>query len=329
MPTNKHASFRYRTLNQCFSNRGRRKWSLEELVQAVSRYLQEEFSPDLSVSQRTIQGDINIMRSGKPRGFDAPIVCEQGLYFYSDPNFSIEKNTLGREELNILREAVGLLRQLPGMPQLPALEMLLKRVDGNNRLSSLSPAWIQFETNPAVHGLEWLGTIYKAIAEQQVLQVHYHPFTEEPLDILLHPYLLKEWHNRWYIFGRNAKDQLWNLALDRIQHISILDQVAYKENDLIDPETWFNDIVGVTKPDNAQAVDVQFEASYLSSRYLETRPIHSSQRLIPQEGDRYRFSLKLILNQELVNELTRFGNDLKVLGPSALQEMVEARVGKQ
>jgi len=327
MPTNKHASFRYRTLNGCFSNRGHRKWTLEELVQHVSHHLQEDFGSDITVSQRTIQGDINIMRSAKPRGFDAPIVCEAGYYFYSDPTYTIEKSALSKDELDILRSAIGLLRLLPGLPQLPALQMLLKRVDVGNNLNTLSSTSIQFESNLYVHGLEWLGTIYKSIIEQQVLQIAYHPFTKDPLEILLHPYLLKEWRNRWYIFGRNSQDQLWNLALDRIQKIKIAEQVAYIENDLFDPETWFNDIIGVTKPDNAQPVEVQFETSYLSSRYIETRPIHASQHLVHQENDRYRFSLTVILNQELVNELVRYGNDLSVIKPTSLKESVEKIVG--
>ena len=327
MPSNKRASFRYRILNECFSNRGRRKWSLEDLIEAVSQCLREDFGDDFSVSKRTIQGDINVMRSEKPRGFGAPIECQAGFYFYGDPNYSIEKNALGREEQDLLREAVGLLRQLPGLPQLPALEMLLKRVNSSSRGSVISPAWIQFETNPAVQGLEWLGTIYKAISEQQVLLFEYHPFIEAPLEILLHPYLLKEWRNRWYIFGRNDQNKLWNLGLDRIQHISIQEQVEYQNNDLFDPETWFDDIVGVSKSEDALAVNVQFETSYLSSRYLETRPIHPSQQLIHAENDRYRFALKVILNHELVNELMRYGRDLRVIGPAALVELLEGRLG--
>ena len=327
MPSNKRASYRYRILNECFSNRGHRKWSLEDLIEAVSRCLQEDFGDDFSVSKRTIQGDIHVMRSEKPRGFGAPIACQAGFYFYGDPYYSIEKNALGREEQDLLREAVGLLRQLPGFPQLPALEMLLKRVNSSSPASLISQELIQFETNPAVHGLEWLGTIYKAIAEQQVLLFQYHPFTEAPLEILLHPYLLKEWRNRWYVFGRNDQDKLWNLALDRIQHIALQEQTEYQKNDLFNPETWFDDIVGVSKSEDAQVVKVQFETSYLSSRYLETRPIHPSQQLIHAENDRYRFALKVILNHELVNELMRYGRDLRVIGPAALVELLEGRLG--
>ena len=74
-------------------------------------------------------------------------------------------------------------------------------------------------------------------------------------------------------------------------------------------------------------MDIEFEVSYLSSRYLETRPIHSSQRLVHQVDDRYLFAMKVILNQELVNEMLRFGNDLSVLKPLELRERVEKRLG--
>ena len=327
MPTNKHASFRYRALDQCFTNRGRRKWTLDELVLEVSRFLQEEFGVDTTVSKRTIQGDINVMRSARPRGFGAPIVCQRGRYFYSDPHFQIDKMPLGPEEVDLLRDAAALLRRLPGMPQLPAVEILLQRVSGRNGSGALSPGFIQFETNPAVRGLEWLAPLYQAIAERKVVLIDYHPFTEAPLHILLHPYLLKEWHNRWYIFGRNGDDKLWNLALDRIQGVSEAGAVAYRENDLFDPETWFDDMVGVTKPDGAQPVEVQIETTYLPSRYLETRPIHPSQRLLRHDGDRYVFALHVIVNPELVNELVWFGNNVQVLSPPELRALVQGRLG--
>ncbi|MEZ4942147.1 MAG: WYL domain-containing protein [Saprospiraceae bacterium] len=327
MPTNKHAAFRYRVINQCLTNRGRRKWTLNDLVQEVSRCLYEEFGTEASISKRSIQGDINVMRSPRPRGFSAPIVCRQGLYFYSDPNFSIDKSPLGQHELKLLRETVGLLAQFPGMPQLPALKALLTRIDGKNHLADFSTSYIQFETNPAVQGLEWLGALYRAIVDQKVLSIRYHPFTDPPLNILLHPYLLKEWRNRWYIFGRNSAGQLWNLALDRIRGIHSEPATAYLPNNLFDPATWFADMVGVTKPDGAEPVAVRFATTYLNARYLETRPIHPSQRLMDQDGDRYEFSLRVIINPELVNELVRFGRELEVLAPENLKEMVAVRLG--
>ncbi len=327
MPTNKHASFRYRALNQCFTNRGHRKWTLDELVREVSRYLQDAFGADLTVGQRTIQGDINVMRSPRPRGFSAPIVCRRGLYYYTDPNFSIEKIPLGQEEVNLLQEAVVLLQQLPGLPQLPVLQLLLQRISGGNGLGGLHPAWIQFETNPAVHGLEWLAPLYQGIARQQVLRIDYQPFLEEPREIQLHPYLLKEWRNRWYIFGRNPEHRLWNLALDRIRSIEPVPDTPYLPNDLFDPDSWFADIIGVTKPDGAAPVDIEFETSPLVSFYFETKPLHVSQQLLRRDDSVARFRVRLIPNPELVSEFLRFGQDLRVTAPEAVVAMVAERMG--
>jgi predicted DNA-binding transcriptional regulator YafY len=81
-----------------------------------------------------------------------------------------------------------------------------------------------------------------------------------------------------------------------------------------------------SKPEDAQLVEVLFETSYLPSRYLETRPIPPSQHPTSHSGDRYRFSLRVMVNRELVNELVRFGNEIEVLAPVALKEMVAARL---
>ncbi len=326
MPTNKNAAYRYRILNKCFTNRGKRRWTLEELEEEVSRHLQDDFGVSNGISKRSLQGDLNVMRSEQPRGFGAPIVCRDGQYFYSDPKYSIEYQALGTEEVHLLRSALSLLQQLPGTPQLEALQMLLNKVGHTRSLPSLSGQWIQFETNPAVQCLEWLGPLYKSIAEQQVVDIDYHPFTEPPLTIRLHPYLLKEWRNRWYIFGRTQENKLWNLALDRIRGIRLApEEVAYQPNDLFDPSTWFDDLVGVSKPENSIPETVILELSYLNARYLETRPVHTSQTFLGEYNGRHRFSLKVYINHELVNELLRFGKDLEVIAPERLRKMVAER----
>ncbi|MCC7466425.1 MAG: WYL domain-containing protein [Saprospiraceae bacterium] len=326
MPTNKHAAYRYRILNKCFTSRGRKKWTLDALVEEVSRRLQDDFGHSSGISKRTLQDDLNVMRSEPPRGFNAPIVCKQGYYFYADPGYTIEHRALNKLETDLLRDALGLLQQLPGMPQMEALQRLLKRVDEVSDQKPISSRWIQFETNPAVHGLEWLGPLYRSIAEQQVLDILYEPFTEPALSIRLHPYLLKEWRNRWYVFGRTEENKLWNLALDRIRRIDPAPEgVTYQPNDLFDPETWFNDLVGVSRPENGAPQTVLLELSYLNAKYLETRPVHASQTFVGEREGRHRFSLQVYLNHELVNELMRFGKDLAVLEPEELRRMMEAR----
>ena len=353
MPTNKHASFRYRVLNQCFTNRGRRKWRLEELMEETSRYLREEFGVDIVIGKRTIQGDLNIMRSRPPRGFNAPIACVDRHYFYTDPEYSIEKPPIGVEELEVLRETLLLAGQMPGIAQLPMVESLAHRFSAGNAVAvTSSPVRIQFETNTMVRGTEWITPIYEAIKRQKVLKIGYHPFMDVETDYLLHPYLLKEWRNRWFVFGREEKgkivpghsdgswrqsvkrgfiprmDGICSLPLDRITRVASMPDVPFQTNDLFDPLTWFDDIVGVTRPEHEEPVEIQLEVDPLISYYVETKPLHRSQRLVSRDEERATFMLRLIPNYELISDILAYGKYIRVLSPpSFITKLQETRNG--
>jgi hypothetical protein len=87
MPTNLNDLIRYKTINSCLYG-GRRKWSIQELIEACSEALAESRGRYEPVSERTIRDDIRVLRSDI-LGFNAPIIQEKRLYFYSDPKFSI------------------------------------------------------------------------------------------------------------------------------------------------------------------------------------------------------------------------------------------------
>lgn len=87
MPANLNALIRYKTINSCLFG-GKRKWTIQELQDACSEALAESRGRYEGISERTIRDDIRVMRSDI-LGFNAPIVQEKSLYFYSDPQFSI------------------------------------------------------------------------------------------------------------------------------------------------------------------------------------------------------------------------------------------------
>ena len=62
MPANKNALIRYKTIDNCLRNRYRR-WTLEDLVDACSDALYDMEGINKGVSVRTVQGDIQMMRS--------------------------------------------------------------------------------------------------------------------------------------------------------------------------------------------------------------------------------------------------------------------------
>ena len=70
MPVSKNALIRYRTIDRCLRNHYR-KWTLADLIDACSDALSEYEGRDENVSRRTVQADIQMMRSDK-LGYNAP-----------------------------------------------------------------------------------------------------------------------------------------------------------------------------------------------------------------------------------------------------------------
>ncbi len=325
MPTNKHAAFRYRVLDTCF--RRPRHWTIAELVEEVSTQLREAFGVTSGVKERMLRYDISLMRSDPPRGFGAPIVCRNGQYFYSDPNFSIEKKPLTADDIHTLQEALGLLQQFNGLPHMKALKEMIVRIGGWAK-GIAERAIIQFETNEQVQGSEWIGALYAAALEERAVCIDYHPFIlERASTFIFHPYLLKEYRNRWFCLGLNeAEGKVHTLAWDRIRHVE-LSQRPFIPNTFFDPQTYFQDIVGVSRPDDGVLTAISFETTPLLSRYLETKPIHRSQRLVQRSEQRALFQIEVIPNQELYAEFRRFGRAARIVAPEWVQAAVLAPGG--
>ena len=84
MPANKNALIRYKTIDRCLRNRYRR-WTLDDLVDACCDALLDMEGITKGVCARTVQMDIQIMRSDK-LGYNAPIVVYDKIYYtYADP----------------------------------------------------------------------------------------------------------------------------------------------------------------------------------------------------------------------------------------------------
>lgn len=105
---------------------------------------------------------------------------------------------------------------------------------------------ISFQQNSGLKGLEYLSTLIDATINHQSLEITYTTHTGISSTNVLHPYYMKQYNNRWFIFGRiDGKDYIVNRALDRIEGISKSD-VPFRKNDLVNFNSYFDDIVGLS-----------------------------------------------------------------------------------
>lgn len=127
MPANKNALIRYKTIDRCLRNRYRR-WTLDDLVDACSDALYDMEGIAKGVSTRTVQGDLQMMRSDK-LGYYAPIeVYDNKYYRYSDPDYSITNTPITTEDYNLIVKAVNKIKEYREDGDIDKLDEVLGRV---------------------------------------------------------------------------------------------------------------------------------------------------------------------------------------------------------
>ncbi|WP_026999107.1 helix-turn-helix transcriptional regulator [Eisenibacter elegans] len=329
MPLNKLALIRYKTIDACLCNRQRR-WTLEDLIAKVSDAVYEYEGLDSGVSRRTIQADIQLMRSDK-LGYEAPIVVyERKYYTYADPEYSITKAPINRADMDTLREVLDLLKQFSGFRYFDSLQEIVLKLEHELPLvGQQKSTLVQFEENPLLKGLQWIAPLYQAIAHKQPILLEYQSFSaQQSASYEYSPYLLKEYRNRWFLLGRRKGQRgVDTRALDRIIHLSILPESVYEPYEGVAFATYFADTIGVTKAQNerARTVDLWFDAA--QAPYVLTKPLHASQTLQKQyDNGSIIVRIEVILNLELEREILGFADGVRVLAPERLRERIAKRL---
>lgn len=329
MATNKNATIRYQALNQCFRNPGR-NYYIDDLVEACNNYLMDIDPDSTGIRKRQVFDDMKFMRDSK--GFNAPIESfkdgRKAFYRYSDLSFSIDNQPLNEREAQQLKESLITLSRFKGLPQFEWVDEMKARLDVSFKLKSQEKV-IEFEENQYLTGKEYIGVLYDAIINGQVLEIQYHSFKwEESIKMILHPYFLKQYNNRWFLLGRNGDaTSVTIVALDRIEEIQTVHEV-YLTNTEINFEEYFEDVVGVSLPRENKAEKILLKIDAESWPYIKTKPIHGSQKIKEQKADYTIIELHLIPNFELEALIFSHAERIEVLSPEVLRQRVKERIDK-
>lgn len=328
MSQNKNALIRYKTIDKCLQNRYR-KWTLEDLMDACSDALLEYEGKENPVSKRTTQLDIQLMRSEK-LGYNAPIeVYEKKYYRYGDDDYTITDIPLTDTDINVLTETVSMLKQFKDFSLFSDVSDILQRLEDKiyAEKSHTRPV-IYLDKNENLKGLHFLDTLYQAIVKKVVIILTYKSFkSREPQQFHFHPFVLKEFNNRWFLVGRKkANTSICNFALDRIIAIDFDFNMPYLEEDF-DAEVFYKDVVGITVNQGLRTQKIQLWIDRENAPYVLTKPLHASQVLEKENTDgSIEVSLHLKINYELERLLLGFGNGLHVIAPLALQKQMRKKL---
>jgi predicted DNA-binding transcriptional regulator YafY len=296
MPLNKSALTRYRKYDELF--RQHRKYSSIEILDKFEYY-------DIRVSRRQFYLDIEEMTyifDGFEENLEKSKDGRTALYTYKDKDYTILSSSFNQRELYF--QILDIMKS----------ETKERKV-------------VEFEVNRYYEGIsEHFGKLYDLIVNKQVINLFYRDFNiKHPREILLHPYRLKEYNNRWFLVGLDAnRNKIFTFPLDRIVRID-----ENKTNEFIEPDEdfdeFFEDVIGVTV-NNEQPVTIELKISKNRYPYIETKPIHASQTPVKERDGSYHTTLRLIPNPEFYSQILSFGEDVEVVSPAEIRETIKNKV---
>lgn len=330
MPKDKNVEHRFMILDRCFSD-FQRKYTVEQLLDIVNDELFDANGHKAMIMERQLRGDFSSIRKMLPDDvfLDAiPFDGKKCYYRYSKEGFSIFKNELSVSEVQNLRSTIEMLSKYRGLPSNGWLEEVISNLEIRFGVKGNAENLVSFEQNTRLKGLEYLSEIIEATINHQPLIIDYTSANGVNHHHFIHPYFVKQYNGRWYVFGLDEKEnRIKNLAFDRINSIEHLNRVFIK-NENTDFNSYFDNVVGVTVPYESDAKIERVLLKFTPKRfkYVTSKPLHQSQKIINE--NECIISLNLYITRELEQQIFSFGPDVEILSPPLFREQFSKKIAE-
>jgi predicted DNA-binding transcriptional regulator YafY len=319
MEISKSAYSRYRVIDSTLQNVYRPYPTLVDIQEACKSKLHINFS------LHTIEKDIKNMKQSNV--FDAPIVfCRKNLgYYYSDPNYSINTIPLTESDISSIKEALDLVKNLGGGNRVNerfshAIQKILFTFKEDFPDNDTKRKVILTDYVEGAKGYENFNTLFNACKNQYPISFSHYSYDNRTFkSVIIHPILLKEFENRWYLVGYSeAHQSIRTYGLDRIYEPLHLKR-EYIGRDEKEVESYCNDIYGVYPIENQPKQKIKFLTSIKITNYFEAYPIHLSQKRKKNEDGSSFFTIDVVPSMELIRLFRSYGKNLEVIHPEWLK----------
>ena len=326
MATNRHAQIRYTILDRCFSNFNR-LYNYDDLLDEVNSVLYDLGTE--GVKLRQLQYDIEHMKSDAGWTVELDESLKKGskkAFRYRDKNFSIANHPLNVNDSEQLETTIAVLSRYKHRAEFSWLEELIPRMEQAFKLvESSENGIIGYQENIDLKGREHIGTLFNLILKRKQIQINYEPYGKPQFNVIVYPYHVKQYNNRWFLFCYNKEYQsISNYPLDRINSIEELNENFTPS--IINWLDYFDDIIGVTRPEEGKLEKIHLKFSENRINYVLTKPLHGSQKLDKSDDTQRTIIIEVIPNNELYQLLLSFGGDVEVKKPIEIRKEIVERV---
>lgn len=201
-------------------------------------------------------------------------------------------------------------------------DWLLNSVAMTNMLSDSRDVADKIFLEEVPSAREHLPSMVSALKEVRTVEMDYQPYTRQnpSRGIVLHPYFLKIFRQRWYVTGLNvADDRVKTYALDRIVSMRVTGD-TYTIPDYFDAPAYFRDSFGIIF-NRGEVKEVILRVDARQAKYFRALPLHHSQQETVSDGYSL-FSYRLKISDDFVQEILSHGPSVTVVRPAELRAIV-------
>lgn len=319
MPLNKNAFIRYHIIDNCL--RSNQRYSIEKIIAAIENKLA------VKISKSTIEKDFKNMRElPEPLSY-APIKYNrlENYYFYENKTFSISQANINETDIETIQLASFILDKYQHISIIQDLLLLFGKIKNAipnfDKINNSSNTTF-ISTKIEIQESKYYKTIIDCVKNYDVISLTYKAFDNENETIYnLHPYLIKENENRIYVIGYCEEySKIRTFALDRI--VSVRVEKSKKFISIpFDPVEFYKYSIGIiskeTKPEK-----VKLCFTKLQSKYLLSKPLHASQRIVKETKTKVIFEFFVHISYELESKILSWGNSVEVISPKKLKQKI-------
>jgi predicted DNA-binding transcriptional regulator YafY len=318
----KSAMRRYMVIDNLLRNTMKKYPTMEEIINACYEKL------DYMPSVETIQKDIRNMKLDPPMGFGAPIHYSRihKGYEYTDANYTLTAISLKEPEIQTIEKAVELIKAIGGSRigakfNHAMQKVLSATIESQNATESIPV--LQTMQPPVSKGFEHFDLYYAACKEKTPISFIHFSYTQRRFKhVILHPFLIKEFDNRWYLIGYSENHgEVRTFGMDRISDPHLLNK-PFVSSDYKTVYEFLNDMYGVFPIDQHVKTEIKLHVRTMLTHYLHAYPIHKSQHLEKRNDGDSIVTFHLIPTVELARYILSNGKSINVLSPQWFKDFI-------
>ncbi|MFN9710835.1 MAG: helix-turn-helix transcriptional regulator, partial [Bacteroidota bacterium] len=231
-------------------------------------------------------------------------------------------------ELDAIEEAVDIIRTIGGtrvgVKFNHAIEKVLSSTLERKTEDEKSLPVLQTMVPPPSRGFGNFDLFYKACkARIPVSFIHFSYKKRQFNHIILHPFLIKEFDNRWYVIGYSELHQKTRtFGLDRVSEPVLLKK-KYIFSDKIELSAYLKDIYGVYPIPGYKKMKIKIKVSQLGTHYFQAYPLHESQKITKESIGTSFITFELIPSVELARYFLSQGWHVTIVSPVKFREFTQ------